>query len=143
MFAEAAAIHEPKFREHHSSYRQNIQGEVYSGLLIPSSTYLHAQRIRGKFRREMLAAMEGIDAVMTPATITPPLKGLASTGDAAFNVPWSFTGSPTVNIPSGLNKEGLPLGAQLVGKPYSEASLLGVASWCETVLPFNDDPPLQ
>ncbi len=142
MFAEAAAVHEAKFRESPSSYRPNIQGEVYSGLLIPSSTYLHAQRIRGRFRREMLTAMEEVDTLLTPATITPPLKGLASTGDAAFNVPWSFTGLPTVNIPSGLSDEGLPLGAQLVGKPFGEASLLGVAAWCEKILKFHDEPPL-
>jgi aspartyl-tRNA(Asn)/glutamyl-tRNA(Gln) amidotransferase subunit A len=143
MFAEAAAVHETRFRESPPSYRHNIQGEVYSGLLIPSSTYLHAQRIRGKFKREIHAAMEGIDALLTPATITPPLKGLTSTGDAAFNVPWSFTGFPTVNIPSGLSDEGLPLGIQLVGKPYGEVNLLGVASWCEKVLHFNDEPHLR
>jgi aspartyl-tRNA(Asn)/glutamyl-tRNA(Gln) amidotransferase subunit A len=143
MFAEAAAVHESKFRESPSSYQPNIQGEVYSGLIIPSSTYLRAQRIRGIFRREMLSAMYGIDALLTPATITPPLKGLTSTGDAAFNVPWSFTGLPTVNIPSGLNEEGLPLGVQLIGRPYGEASLLGVASWCEKVLHFTVEPPLD
>ena len=142
MYAEAAAVHESMFRASPSSYRQNIQGEVYSGLLIPSSTYLRAQRIRGKFRREMRTTMEGIDTLVTPATITPPLLGLTSTGDAAFNVPWSFTGFPTVNIPSGLSEEGLPLGAQLVGKPYGDASLLEVASWCEKVLNFDDEPPL-
>jgi len=141
MFAEAAAVHESKFRESPSSYRPNIQGEVYSGLIIPSSTYLHAQRIRGIFRRDMLATMGEVDALLTPATITPPLKGLKSTGDAAFNVPWSFTGLPTVNIPSGLNDEGLPLGAQLVGKPYCEASLLNIASWCEKALHFTKEPP--
>ena len=142
MFAEAAAVHESKFRESPSSYRPNIQGEIYSGLIIPSSTYLRAQRIRDIFRRDLLAKMEGVDALLTPATITPPLKGLTSTGDAAFNVPWSFTGLPTVNIPSGLNDEGLPLGAQLVGKPYCEASLLSVALWCETTLHFTIEPPL-
>jgi aspartyl-tRNA(Asn)/glutamyl-tRNA(Gln) amidotransferase subunit A len=91
----------------------------------------------------MLAAMEGVDALLTPATITPPLKGLTSTGDAAFNVPWSFTGFPTVNIPSGLNEEGLPLGAQLVGRPYSEVNLLGIASWCEKALHFTEKPSLN
>jgi aspartyl-tRNA(Asn)/glutamyl-tRNA(Gln) amidotransferase subunit A len=143
MYAEAAVIHEAKFRESPSSYRPNIQGEVYSGLLVPSSTYLNAQRIRGRFRREVLIAMEEVDVLLTPATITPPLKGLTSTGDAAFNVPWSFTGLPTVNIPSGLSEECLPLGAQLVGRPFGEANLLGVTSWCEKVLHFNDEPPLR
>ncbi len=53
MFAEAAAVHEAKFRESTNLYRPHMQAEVFSGLLIPSSTYLHAQRIRGRFREEM------------------------------------------------------------------------------------------
>ena len=142
MFAEAAAVHEAKFRETPTLYRPNMQGEVYSGLLIPSSTYLHAQRIRGRFREEMTASMGGLDALLTPTAPTTALKGLASTGDAAFNAPWSFAGFPTVTIPSGLAGDGLPLGVQLIAKPYEEAKLLDVAAWCESALPFDAEPPL-
>ena len=142
MFAEAATVHEAKFRETPTLYRPNMQGEVYSGLLIPSSTYLHAQRIRGRFREEMTASMGGLDALLTPTAPTTALKGLASTGDAAFNAPWSFAGFPTVTIPSGLAGDGLPLGVQLIAKPYEEAKLLDVAAWCESALPFDAEPPL-
>jgi aspartyl-tRNA(Asn)/glutamyl-tRNA(Gln) amidotransferase subunit A len=142
MFAEAAAIHEAKFRENPRLYRPHMQGEVYSGLIIPSSTYLHAQRIRGKFRSELAASMKDIDALLIPSAPTPALKGLASTGDAAFNAPWSLAGFPTVTIPSGLTGDCLPLGVQLVAKPYEEAKLLDAAAWCETTLPFKAEPSL-
>ena len=143
MFSEAASVHEAMFRETPNLYRSHMQGEIASGLLIPSSTYLHAQRIREKFRNEMTASMSGLDALLTPTALTPALKGLASTGDAAFNVPWSFAGFPTVTMPSGLTDDELPLGVQLIAGPYEEMKLLGVAAWCESVLPFDFEPPLQ
>jgi aspartyl-tRNA(Asn)/glutamyl-tRNA(Gln) amidotransferase subunit A len=143
MFAEAAAVHEAKFRATPHVYRPHMQGEIYSGLLIPSSTYLHAQRIRGRFKAELMATMGDLDAMLTPTALTPALKGLTSTGDAAFNAPWSLAGFPTVTIPSGLTGDGLPLGAQLIVKPYDEAKLFGVAEWCESALRFDAEPSLQ
>jgi Asp-tRNA(Asn)/Glu-tRNA(Gln) amidotransferase A subunit family amidase len=143
MFGEAATIHEARFREKPDAYRQQMQSEIMGGLLIPASTYLRAQRIRAKFRAEMTGLMADLDAIVTPSALTPALKGLSSTGDAAFNAPWSLIGFPTVTIPSGLTSDGLPLGLQIIAKPYDEPRLLGVAEWCEAVLPFEAEPPLQ
>jgi len=143
MFSEAATIHEAKFREKPDAYRQQMQSEIMGGLLIPASTYLRAQRIRAKFRAEMMGLMADLDAIVTPSTLTSALKGLSSTGDAAFNAPWSLIGFPTVTIPSGLTGDRLPLGLQIIAKPYDEPRLLGVAEWCEAVLPFESEPPLQ
>ncbi len=143
MYSEAAAVHEAKFRENPQQYRPHLQGEIYSGLLIPASSYLHAQRIRGIFRKELQAAMENVDVLLTPSAPTTALNGLASTGDAAFNVPWSIAGYPTVTLPSGLTKNGLPFGVQLIAKPYKEDELLSYSSWCERVLDFKEEPPLQ
>jgi Asp-tRNA(Asn)/Glu-tRNA(Gln) amidotransferase A subunit family amidase len=142
MFSEAAAVHETKFRKNPHLYRSHMQSEIYSGLIIPSSTYIHAQRIRGKFRSELTVSMKDIDALLTPSAPTPALKGLTSTGDAAFNAPWSLAGFPTVTIPSGLTGDYLPLGIQLIAKPYEEARLLSSASWCESVLSFKAEPRL-
>jgi len=49
---------------------------------------------------------------------------------------------PTIAIPSGLSQHGLPLGIQLVGKPYGEAALFQVARWCEKVLNFSMRPQI-
>ena len=65
-----------------------------------------------------------------PAT-TRPAPDAATTGDPAFNSPWSYTGLPAVSFPSGWTPEGLPLGLQVIGKPWSEAELFRVAAWCE------------
>ena len=78
--------------------------------------------------------MERYDLLLTPSTSSPAPRGLESTGDAWFQVPWSFSGLPTITLPSGLSQEGLPLGIQLVGKAFSEGKLLALARWCEKVL---------
>ena len=143
MFAESAAVHEENHKMDPSAYRINLRSQIVSGLTLSSSTYLRAQRIRGIFTDEMREAMEGVDVLITPSAPTPALRGLSSTGDAAFNVPWSLTGFPTVNIPSGLTKDGLPLGVQLVAQPYEEKKLLSESLWCEAALPFDAKPSLQ
>ena len=52
----------------------------------------------------------------------------ATTGDPAFNSPWSYTGLPTVSLPAGWSADGLPLAIQLVGPPWQEAELLAAAA---------------
>jgi len=83
-----------------------------------------------------------VDALLVPAT-TGPAPDAATTGDLAFNAPWSYVGFPTVSIPSTWTPDGLPLAIQLVGVPWSEAELLAVAAWCEEKLGVERrEPPV-
>jgi Asp-tRNA(Asn)/Glu-tRNA(Gln) amidotransferase A subunit family amidase len=113
---------------------------ISSGLLIPASAYLRARRMKSRIVRGLEAAMKGFDCLVTPSAPTPALKGLESTGDAAFNAPWSYCGFPTVTVPSGLTVDGLPLGFQLVDRYYNERHLLSAAAWCEKAFPFDRMP---
>ena len=70
--------------------------------------------------------------MLCPAT-TGPAPSADTTGDPAFNSPWSYTGLPTVCIPIGLSPEGLPLALQLVGQ-QGRSHLLEAAAWCEEAL---------
>jgi len=132
--AEAAAFHETLFEEHPDLYRPNLRELIEVGLLIPGSDYLRAQKIKGLFRREMEDVLKNYDCLISPATSTAAPKGLASTGNPWFQVPWSLSGLPTVGVPSGLDSQGLPLAVQLVGKPFEEGPLLAAAKWCEETL---------
>jgi Asp-tRNA(Asn)/Glu-tRNA(Gln) amidotransferase A subunit family amidase len=113
---------------------------IATGLFVPASTYLKAQQIRSQFIREITEILSGFDGFITPATTTPAPKGLTSTGDPAFNAPWSFCGLPAITVPSGVTEEGLPLGIQLVGHPFAEEELLRVAYWCERIIGFSHQP---
>jgi aspartyl-tRNA(Asn)/glutamyl-tRNA(Gln) amidotransferase subunit A len=143
MNVEAAAYHEDTFRSRMMDYRPNLRGMIASGLLVSASTYLKAQRIRSRFIQEIASVIEGFDGLLTPSTTTPAPEGLSSTGDPAFNSPWSFCGFPSITVPSGLTKDGLPLGIQLVGRPFEEERLLKVAKWCEKMLGFAYEPLSQ
>jgi Asp-tRNA(Asn)/Glu-tRNA(Gln) amidotransferase A subunit family amidase len=140
MVSEAASVHEEHFRTGRADYRNGLRGTIASGLLTPASAYLRARRIRGRFAREAEAALGDVDCLITPPAPTPALEGLESTGDPAFNAPWSFIGFPAMTLPSGLTRDGLPLGIQLIDCRYEERHLLGVASWCEEVLGFGKEP---
>ena len=60
--------------------------------------------------------------------------GLASTGSPLFNCSWTALHLPCITLPAGLGPNGLPLGAQLVGKPGKDGSLLRIAAFLEAVL---------
>ena len=136
MSVETAAVHEDNFRVNPDGYREYIRGFISSGLLVPATAYLRAQRIRGVIISEVLALMMDYDCLVCPSTIDTAPMGLEWTGSPAFNVPWSLTGLPSVTVPSGLSEDEMPLGLQLIGKPYEELSLLQVAAWCEDKLNF-------
>jgi aspartyl-tRNA(Asn)/glutamyl-tRNA(Gln) amidotransferase subunit A len=59
---------------------------------------------------------------------------LSTTGDAAFQVPWSYSGLPSIGLPSGLDPNGLPLSIQLIAGTGMDAQLLRTAAWCEQAL---------
>jgi Asp-tRNA(Asn)/Glu-tRNA(Gln) amidotransferase A subunit family amidase len=137
MGTEAAAIHENNYLNRPSDYRINIRGMITSGLLVPAVAYLKAQRIKRLFIKELNTMMEDLDCLITPSTTTPALKGLSSTGSAAFNAPWSFAGFPSITIPSGVAEDNLPLGLQLIGKPYTEKKLIKIAATFEEVINWD------
>src|SRR5262249_42702991 len=70
-------------------------------------------------------------------------RGLTTTGDPSLNGPASFSGLPSLGLPSGLSANGLPFGIQLMAAPFAEDRLFATAKWCEAVLHFQQIPPLS
>jgi len=128
---EVAAFHERLFAMHSEQYAPKVRERIETGFLIPGVDYLQAQRIKRQFRREMEEVLQPYDCLLTPSTPSAAPPGIASTGSPSFQVPWTFSGLPAITIPSGLNREKLPLGIQLIGRAFSEEKLLATASWCE------------
>jgi Asp-tRNA(Asn)/Glu-tRNA(Gln) amidotransferase A subunit family amidase len=139
MCVEAAVEHENRFLAHSDQYSHRISALIGEGRAIPATDYLRA-RIRRQARIDELQAVLGrdlfLDALVMPATIgTAP--DVTTTGDPAFNSPWSYLGCPAVSFPIGLSPDGLPLAIQLVeGRvdDHATTSLLETASWCEDVI---------
>jgi aspartyl-tRNA(Asn)/glutamyl-tRNA(Gln) amidotransferase subunit A len=140
MAVEAAAYHEARLRRHPEDYPPNIRQLLDEGLACPAPEYTRCKEHQRRLTQAMLGCFEGFHALLTPAT-TQAAPDAATTGDPAFNSPWSYTGLPTVSLPAAWHSEGLPLAIQLVGRPWDEAELLAVAAWCEEVLDFERREP--
>lgn len=142
MHAEGSAYHADRFSRKPKRFRPKLRRMIEEGLLLPAAAYIEAKKHQNIFRRAIRCAFKEVDIIVTPATPAPAPYGLESTGDPLFNSPWSHSGLPTVVIPVGLSAAGLPVAIQLVGRAWDEATLLGIAAWCESVIEFSEEPSL-
>ena len=142
MAVEAAAVHLANFSSRPNDYSPDVRGLIEEGMITPSVAYMQAQRIRRRFQRDALEALQGFDVLLTPSTSSHAPGDLRNTGDRTFQVPWTASGLPAITIPSGLSGEGLPLGIQLAAAPFQEETLLAAARWCEEVLDVSLVPPV-
>jgi Asp-tRNA(Asn)/Glu-tRNA(Gln) amidotransferase A subunit family amidase len=140
MAVESAMFHEARLRRHPEDYDPNIRGLLEEGLACSAPEYSRTKEHKRRLKKEIEACFVGVSALLTPAT-PGPAPDAATTGDPVFNSPWSYTGLPTVCFPMGRSPEGLPLGLQLVGRPWGEGVLLAVAAWCEEQLEFQIGEP--
>ncbi len=140
MGVEAAMFHEPRLRRHPEDYDPNIRGLLEEGLKCPAAEYARTKKHQRSLKKEIESCFAGVDVLLTPAA-AGPAPDAATTGDPVFNSPWSYTGLPTVCFPCARSPEGLPLGLQLVGRPWGEADLLAAAAWCEDALGFQLGEP--
>ncbi|MGH7333399.1 MAG: amidase [Candidatus Rokuibacteriota bacterium] len=138
---EAAAYHRELHATKAELYGPRIREMIEVGMLVPGELYVRALRLRRRFRRELAEIAAPFDVLLTPSTTTPAPPGMP-TGDPAFQTPWSFSGWPSLTLPCALSAAGLPLGIQLIARPFDEAPLLSAAAWCEEVLGRASAPPL-
>jgi aspartyl-tRNA(Asn)/glutamyl-tRNA(Gln) amidotransferase subunit A len=143
VFSECAAYHRETFRQRPEDYGPKLRQLIELGQVTPAVSYIQAQRLRRRFGRTLGETFRGLDALITPTTPTTPPKGLRTTGDRRFQIPWTFAGLPAINVPSGLDRSGLPYGTQLVGAHFAEDRLLATAYWCEKALGVDLSPPIR
>ena len=143
LFAEAAASHREVYAEHKAHYSQQMQDMIEKGRQLSAVDYVEIRRHQQRFRYDLNAVCQTVDALLLPSTPAPAPHGLTTTGDPTFNGPASFTGLPSLGIPSGLSSKGLPFGTQLMANAFAEEKLLVAGKWCEQVLGFDQKPPLN
>ncbi len=142
MATEAAAVHREVMAGHADEYSDVMREFVERGSAIRGSDYVEAWRRGLGFRDAVQRLFDECDVVLTSSTPTAAPRSLATTGDPSFQTPWTFAGVPAITLPSGLSEDGLPLGIQLLGERFAEATLLGAAGWIEGVLGVNIEPDL-
>ena len=100
--------------------------------------YLKAQKVRTLIKRDFDLAWNDVDVVLTPTTPSPAFAHGEKTGDPIamylediFTVTVNMAGLPGLSVPAGLSSQGTPLGLQLIGKPFDEATLFRTAQVIE------------
>lgn len=131
-----------------------VQRRVMIGTYVLSAGfydayYNRARRVRSLIKRDFELAFEaGIDAILTPATPSAAF-GLGEMAKAdpvqmylndVFTVTVNLAGLPGIAVPAGLDRAGLPLGLQLIGRPWDEAGLLNIAHVVEAAAGFVAKP---
>ena len=135
---EAAAMHRPWMEKTPELYANQVRTRMEAGFFIPATQYIDALRLRAHFVTEFLSvAMDGVDAVLLPA-IPFPIPTLEETdtenqggpavlkmvaGFTGLTRPFNTLGIPALSVPCGFDVNGAPIGMQLVGRPFDEATL--------------------
>ncbi len=126
-----------------------------AGCLIPAAVYHRAMRGRVLVRREVLAVLDGVDALICPTNLHPPgrIEASRETVDSEdamqqkvllrriSTYPFSMANIPALALPMGYTKAGLPLSLQIAGKPYAEAMVLRIGHAYEQASPWQSRRP--
>lgn len=114
--ADFALVHQNWYPEYIENYRKGTIDLIEEGKKHTIEELIETRKSRFIFRNkiEKMKSEMGIDLWLSPSTLTPAPKGMA-TGSPLMNLPWTFTGLPTITIPAGFSLDKLPLGLQIAG----------------------------
>lgn len=124
--AEAAQVHADWFPEFRDLYAPQTAELIERGQKVTPSQLSRDKAGRKRLRNQLCDLMEerGIDLWLSPAAQGPAPHGLDSTGSPVMSIPWTQAGLPTLSIPAGKSKSGLPMGLQITGRWWDDAELI-------------------
>jgi len=137
--SEGAGFRLPELRERLEEFEPLIQDRLLAGALLPAAWIFHAQRVRAIGQASMAALLADWDILIAPATPTPatPIGQEVLTMEGVtmplrpsmglYTQPISAIGLPVLAVPLQNAQDGLPIGVQLIGRPWQEASLFRAA----------------
>jgi Asp-tRNA(Asn)/Glu-tRNA(Gln) amidotransferase A subunit family amidase len=143
MAGEAAAYHRELFARERAKYGREISKLLDEGLALSAVDHAEALIRREETRSELAHLLHQhedlLGCLVMPATLGPA-PGIETTGDPAFNSPWSYVGWPSLTIPCGLAADGLPCGLQFIAA--TPPQVFAMAGLCERILGFHERPKL-
>lgn len=134
LSTDAAAYHRERLRDRADEIGEDVRTRLRGGEGVSGTDYARARRDRDAIRREVIALFDRYDVLATPATaIAAPLPhtGASAVAEAArltaTTSPFNLTGLPAISVPCGFTASGLPVGLQIAGGPWREATVLRAA----------------
>lgn len=139
--AEALHVHEAAgyFPARAAEYGEEVRQRIDAGAKVPAHRYLAGFDVRKRLLAEFDAVFQNVDAIVAPSLPVPaPPIGADSVqidGEqigvrpaiVGHSRPANFTGLPAISVPCGFTRDGLPIGLQLIGRAFDEATLLRIA----------------
>jgi aspartyl-tRNA(Asn)/glutamyl-tRNA(Gln) amidotransferase subunit A len=152
---ESYAYHEPWLKARPRDYGADIGERLRVGAFVSAADYLKGQRVRALMRDEVDEAFTKVDVLVSATTpVAAPAVGESQAvvgGERQplrptlirFTRPFNLTGHPAVSVPCGITAQGLPIGMQIVGRPFDEATVLRVADAYQRATDWRERrPPL-
>ena len=133
LCSEAAAIHERWLTTHRDQYGADVLERLHQGERLSAVQYLKGQRARRVLVERFRALFEGIDVLISPtvpivAPTIPESRGTAARAQLlGFTRAINVLGLPALSVPCGFTTGSLPIGLQLVGRPFDDLTILRVA----------------
>jgi aspartyl-tRNA(Asn)/glutamyl-tRNA(Gln) amidotransferase subunit A len=147
MLSEVYEFHRETIRDQPQNYGEGIRTRIYMGALVTAADFQRGQRLRARLRREVMALLDGVDALVFPGHAAPAQRfedistgQIVVPGSRYTNV-WNLLGLPAVVVPCGFSRDGLPLAIQIVGRPFDEATVLRVARAYERATDWHTKRP--
>jgi aspartyl-tRNA(Asn)/glutamyl-tRNA(Gln) amidotransferase subunit A len=144
IFSEASSYYQPHLaaaqQQGRPQFGDDIRPLLEAGLFFPAVDYLKAQRARRTIRAAWSKVFSEVDCLVTPTSPLVATRFGQQTADLPggpkplvrayldLTLPFNLSGHPAVSVPCGLSSDGLPIGVQVVGKPFAEGTILRVAN---------------
>jgi aspartyl-tRNA(Asn)/glutamyl-tRNA(Gln) amidotransferase subunit A len=153
-WTESAEIHEKFLKTRFADYSPDVRAGFLVGQLILGKHYMKAQRLRSLIRQEMAAALRRVDALVSPTVPIPAPRNSETTvkiGQETIETmaalsrltrPANLTGFPAISVPCGFTQGGLPIGLQLIGRPFAESTVLQLAYAYEQETTWHQRQPM-
>jgi aspartyl-tRNA(Asn)/glutamyl-tRNA(Gln) amidotransferase subunit A len=148
LLSEAYAVHERWLQERPQDYGDRARARILGGAFIRAADYINATRQRRRLTDRFNAALADLDVAVTASSMDPASRidddaAIDATYPRQARAPFNVTGSPAISVPTGFSAAGLPLGMQIVGKPFQEALVYRVARAYEAAADWSvRRPPL-
>ncbi|HEV7717942.1 MAG TPA: amidase [Arsenicitalea sp.] len=147
MFGEAYAIHEQDLKTRPMAYGRYTYQRLIGGAVLSAADMVQAQRLR----RELISTLNDEllathDVLFAPGGLAPAARFDSFGEDSGswggmMTMPFNVTGSPALAVPIGFAENGMPMGAQIVGRPFDEATVFQVGSAFEAAVGLTEIRP--
>lgn len=151
--SEAYVIHEENLKKYPNEWDEEVKERLMTAFKNRGFEYAHALRVRSLTQREFQKTLQHVDAILTPTmSLLPPKINERHIDDeqneeshirwtiTRLTAPTNLTGLPSLTLPAGFSTDGMPIGVQLIGKAFAEATLYQLGHALEQALDLQMTP---